>query len=238
MTGFPTLKFYATAPHPCSYLPDHEATTLFVAPELEVTDDHSVQLAESGFRRSGRYVYRPHCANCSACISVRVPTALFHHKRRHQRALNKNSDLQISTRDPILDAEHYALYQRYIEQRHADGDMYPPSASQFESFLTSGGDHAGFLEAHLGGQLIATMLFDRIGEHGLSAIYTFFNPDPQFDSRSLGRFMILRLIQMAQTEDIPYVYLGYWIRDCQKMAYKTEYRPIEMLINSRWIRTD
>jgi leucyl-tRNA---protein transferase len=238
MTGFPSLKFYATAPHPCSYLEGQEATTLFVAPDLPITPEHTVKLAESGFRRSGRYIYRPHCNACTACISVRVPVAGFRPKRRHQRTLNKNQDIELTRRTPILDEEHYALYRRYIESRHADGDMYPPSSSQYASFLTTGSDEARFLDARIDGQLIATMLFDQIGTHGLSAIYTFFDPDPALDTRSLGSLMILKLIQLAQDSGVPYVYLGYWIRDCQKMAYKTEYRPIEMLINSRWIRAD
>lgn len=238
MTGFPSLKFYATAPHPCSYLEGQEATTLFVAPELPITPEHTVKLAESGFRRSGRYIYRPHCGSCSACISVRVPVDAFRPKRRHQRTLRKNEDLQLTTRTPVLDEEHYALYRRYIESRHADGDMYPPSSSQYASFITAGGDEARFLEARRDDQLIATMLFDQIGTHGLSAIYTFFDPDPGHDPRSLGRLMILKLIQLAQESGVPFVYLGYWIRDCRKMAYKTEYRPVEMLINSRWIRAD
>ena len=238
MTGFPSLKFYATAPHPCSYLEGQEATTLFVAPDLPVTEEQIIKLAESGFRRSGRYIYRPHCQGCNACISVRVPVEAFTAKRRHMRTIQRNQDLTWTTVRPRLNPEHYALYERYIEGRHADGDMYPPSASQYESFLTSGGEQAQFLEARLDGVLIATTLYDYMDQHGLSAIYTYFDPAPEFDARSLGRQMILQLLERAKNEGLSYVYLGYWIRDCQKMAYKTEYRPIEMLINSRWIRAD
>ena len=238
MSGFERLKFFATAPHPCSYLEGQEATTLFVEPSTTLTSEQVVKLAESGFRRSGRYTYRPHCANCTACISVRVPIASFQPKRRQIRTLKKNKDVSFIARTPVLDEVRYDLYHRYIEARHADGDMYPPSPSQYESFLASSSDHAFFLEARLEERLIAVTLFDEIPENGLSAIYSFFDPDPQFDSRSLGRLMVLQLIEIARGLELPYLYLGYWIRDSKKMAYKNEYRPIEMLINSRWIRVE
>ena len=238
MSGFERLKFFATAPHPCSYLEGQEATTLFVEPSTTLTSEQVVKLAESGFRRSGRYTYRPHCAKCTACISVRVPIASFQPKRRQIRTLKKNKDVSFIARTPVLDEVRYDLYHRYIEARHADGDMYPPSPSQYESFLASSSDHAFFLEARLEERLIAVTLFDEIPENGLSAIYSFFDPDPQFDSRSLGRLMVLQLIEIARGLDLPYLYLGCWIRDSKKMAYKNEYRPIEMLINSRWIRVE
>ena len=144
MSGFETLKFFSTAPHPCSYLEGQEATTLFVEPSTTLSAEQVVKLAESGFRRSGRYTYRPHCAQCSACISVRVPVESFQPKRRQIRTLKKNQDVSFTARTPILDEERYELYRRYIEVRHADGDMYPPSPSQYESFLASNSQHAFF----------------------------------------------------------------------------------------------
>ena len=238
MSSFEALKFFATAPHPCSYLEDEVATTVFVEPTMDLSVDQIVKLAESGFRRSGRYTYRPQCTNCKACISVRVPVDSFNPKRRQIRTLKRNQDISFSARNPILDEEHYSLYKRYIETRHADGDMYPPSPSQYQSFLTSNRERAFFLEARIDEMLIAVTLFDEIPNNGLSAIYTFYEPSPKFDSRSLGRLMVLQLIEIARGLELPFVYLGYWIRDSKKMAYKTEYRPIEMLINSKWIRTN
>lgn len=238
MSGFQKLRFYATAPHPCSYLTDREATTLFVEPDTELTAGDVVKLAESGFRRSGRYIYRPHCEQCNACISVRIPVHAFYPKRRQRRTIRRNQDITFKACTPVLDETHYALYDRYIRSRHADGDMFPPSVSQYQSFLTADSPHAFFLEAYQGERLIAVTLFDEIPGNGLSAIYTFFDPDPALASRSLGRMMVLQLVEVAKELELNYLYLGYWIRDCDKMAYKTEYRPIEMLINSRWIRAD
>ena len=236
MSSFEKLKFFATAPHPCSYLEDEEATTVFVEPSTDLSAAQIVKLAESGFRRSGRYTYRPQCTNCTACISVRVPVDSFNPKRRQVRTVKRNQDVSFSARTPILDEERYSLYKRYIETRHADGDMYPPSPSQYQSFLASNQEHAFFLEARIDEKLVAVTLFDEIPSNGLSAIYTFYEPSPQFDCRSLGRLMVLQLIEVARGLGLSYVYLGYWIRDSKKMVYKTEYRPIEMLINSKWIR--
>lgn len=238
MSSFESLKFFATAPHPCSYLEDEEATTVFVEPSTDLSAAQMVKLAESGFRRSGRYTYRPQCRNCAACISVRVPVDSFNPKRRQIRTFKRNQDVSFSARTPILDEERYSIYKRYIETRHADGDMYPPSPSQYQSFLTSNREHAFFLEARINENLIAVTLFDEIPDNGLSAIYTFYEAGPQFEYRSLGRLMVLQLIEIARGLGLPYVYLGYWIRDSKKMVYKTEYRPIEMLINGKWIRAN
>ena len=169
---------------------------------------------------------------------MRVPVKSFRPKRRQIRTLKTNRDVCFTARTPILDEERYDLFRRYIEVRHSDGDMYQPSPSQYESFLASNSERAFFLEARVNERLIAVTLFDEIPGNGLSAIYTFFEPDTEFDARSLGRLMVLQLIEIAQQMKLPYLYLGYRIRDSKKMAYKNEYRPIEMLINSRWIRAE
>ena len=238
MSSFERLKFFATAPHPCSYFNDRDATTVFVEPDTDLSPNQIIRLAESGFRRSGRYIYKPHCDQCNACISVRVPVDIFKPKRRQLRTRKHNKDVRFSIRDPALDEERYDLYKRYINARHPGGDMHPPSPSQYESFLASTREYTFFLEARIGDRLIAVTLFDEVAGNSLSAIYTFFEPDSQFERRSLGRMMVLQLIEITINLGIPYLYLGYWIQDSKKMDYKTEYRPIEMLINGRWIRAD
>ena len=138
MSEFESLKFYATAAHPCSYLEGREATTLFVDPQTVVSPKQIIRLAESGFRRSGRYLYRPHCGKCSACISVRIPTDQFQPKKIQKRTFNRNQDVDFEACKPVLDSEHYDLYARYINVRHSDGDMFPPTRSQYDSFLVQG----------------------------------------------------------------------------------------------------
>ncbi|PRB81582.1 arginyltransferase [Pseudomonas sp. MYb185] len=233
MTDLAHLKFYATQPHQCSYLPDEQAVTLFLDPHQRIDDSTYSRLSELGFRRSGEHLYRPHCGQCKACIPARIPVADFVPNSQQQRIYKRNRDLQVETIRPVITDEIYQLYARYIRARHADGDMYPPSQEQFRSFLVSDDAFCEFNEFRLDGRLLAVAVTDRMG-NGLSAVYTFFDPDES--RRSLGRYAILWQIEEARRASLPAIYLGYWIRNCRKMSYKTEYRPLEMLVNQRWIR--
>lgn len=233
MTDLAHLKFYATQPHPCSYLPDEQAVTLFLDPHQAIDPATYGKLSELGFRRSGAHLYRPHCAQCRACIPARIPVADFAPSSQQKRILKRNRDLRVYTVQPIMSDEIYKLYARYITARHSDGDMYPPSREQFCSFLVSEDAFCEFNEFRLDGQLMAVAVTDRL-YNGLSAVYTFFDPDEA--RRSLGRYAILWQVEQARRSNLPAVYLGYWIRNCHKMSYKTEYRPLEMLVNQRWTR--
>jgi arginine-tRNA-protein transferase len=227
------LKFFATPPHTCSYLDDRRATTLFVDPAAEIDNAMYSALSALGFRRSGRHVYRPHCDGCTACIPVRIPAAHFAPRRRQRRILAKNDDLTVRIAPAELTDENYALYARYIIRRHADGDMFPPSPDQFRSFLLCEWSDTRFVEMRLGDRLVAVAVTDHVHD-GLSAIYTFYDPD--LPKRSLGMYGILWQISHAHATGRPYVYLGYWIKQCQKMSYKTDYRPLEMFVGERWVR--
>lgn len=233
MTNLAQLRFFATPPHACSYLEDRRATTLFVDPAAEIDNDLYSSLSALGFRRSGRHVYRPHCEGCNACIPVRIPAAEFVPRRAQRRIRRRNADLEVRITEPRLTEENYALYARYIAARHADGDMYPPSPDQFRSFLLCEWSDTLFAEFRADGELIAVAVTDQVSD-GLSAIYTFYDPDQ--GHRSPGVLAILWQIEHARTLGRTHLYLGYWIRQCQKMSYKTDYRPLEMFVGERWIR--
>lgn len=225
------LKVYTTYPHSCSYLEDQEATTLFVDPRQHVDQKLYSNLSVLGFRRSGNHIYRPHCTHCEACIPARIPVEQFSAKRGQRRVWNRNTDLVVHRTDDIRDDAAFELYQRYIEQRHADGDMYPPDREQYESFLNNAWDCTSYYRFYDQDDLIAVAVVDELVD-GLSAIYTFFEPGA--DKRSLGAYAILWQIEKARDMALEHLYLGYWIRDCQKMAYKSDYRPLELYVNSRW----
>ena len=225
------LKVYTTYPHSCSYLQEQEATTLFVDPRQPVDQKLYSRLSVLGFRRSGNHIYRPHCARCNACIPSRIPAQEFAPRRGQKRIWRRNQDLQVIRTEAIHDDEAFDLYYRYITQRHADGDMYPPDREQYEAFLNSVWDCTLYFRFYDKGQLVAVAVVDKL-EDGFSAIYTFFDPDA--DRRSLCVFAILWQIEQAKVMGLDYVYLGYWIKDCQKMAYKSEYRPLQVYRNSRW----
>lgn len=227
-----SIKLYATHEHPCSYLDGQSARTAFVDPAITIDATIYSELANYGFRRSGEHVYRPHCNDCQACTPIRIPVEHFKPSRAQKRCLKRNIDIEVIAVDDISSDEHYNLYERYINLRHADGDMYPPSHEQYTSFLTSVWGITQFLEFRKEGKLLGVAVTDKL-DYGLSAIYTYFEPEET--SRSLGVFGVLHQIELTRKSQLPYLYLGYWIRDCQKMSYKTQYKPLQMLINNQWI---
>jgi arginine-tRNA-protein transferase len=231
MSNLRTLVFFATPSHDCSYLDNHEATTMFVDPRAHVDKKLYSQLTALGFRRSGSHYYRPHCEHCNACIPVRLRVNEFQPDRNQRRVLKKNEDLTCKLVPAAFNEGYYHLYARYIEQRHRDGDMYPPSRDQFTSFLVDGATDSWFLEISLNGALIGLAAIDMLDD-GLSAIYTVF--DTSMEHRSLGTYAILWQIEAAKRRELPHLYLGYWIRECRKMNYKTRFRPIEALRDGHW----
>ncbi|MGK0499986.1 MAG: arginine-tRNA-protein transferase [Oceanicoccus sp.] len=232
MTALSDLKMFATHPHPCSYLDDKRATTLFIDPEATIDAHTYSQLADLGFRRSGSHIYRPHCDSCRACTPARVSTAEFKPSRNQRKIINRNKDITVEQVSDISGDEFYQLYERYISLRHSDGDMYPPDRDQYQSFLSNNIGNSRFYGFFLARQLVALAVTD-VMDNGLSAIYTYF--DPQMERRSLGRYAILWQIEQCQQLGVDYLYLGYWIKECRKMSYKTDYRPLQLLINNRWL---
>lgn len=230
--------FNLSPPSLCSYLPNQVSKLVFmlVEPNHDINANLYTQLCNQGFRRSGRAFYRPNCQHCKQCISSRVVVPQFEPSRRYRKVLNRNKEVTIQV-IPAAKAtqEHYSLYQKYISARHAEGDMYPPSLHTFEQFLIDSPTDTLFMEVREpNNKLIAVAVTDRVND-GLSSIYTFFDPEPNYGSRSLGVFCILTQIEWAKTLGLDYVYLGFWIPSVKKMSYKTDYTPIELLINNQWI---
>tara|TARA_B100000029_G_scaffold504356_1_gene583056 strand:+ start:405 stop:1118 length:714 start_codon:yes stop_codon:yes gene_type:complete len=233
VTSLSELKFFKTPKHDCSYLPGEQAVTLFADPLATIDTSTYTSLSAAGFRRSGSHIYRPFCESCNACVPVRVPVKTFVQRRKHKRVIKRNQDIEIHKTPPKLRNEYFELYERYINERHADGDMYPADLKQFESFLVKGREETMFYEFRDNNkQLVAIAVADKLLD-GLSAIYTFFEPNDR--SRSLGVYAILWLIEEAYRLNLDNVYLGYWIKDSQKMDYKIEYKPIELYIKNKWI---
>ncbi len=227
------LRFFLTVPHTCSYLPDKEATTLFLDPQESPVRGVYDSLSLLGFRRSGRHLYRPHCENCNACRSVRIPVEQFSANRSQRKVWRRNQDITTRVVPARYEARHYELYADYIRKRHADGDMYPPSRDQYRTFLTLSEPYAFLLEMYLDEELVAVSAFDQL-EHGLSAIYTFYAVGDTWDRRSLGTLAVLKLIELSREKALPHLYLGYWIEECRKMRYKQDFTPTELLDGRHW----
>lgn len=191
-----------------------------------------------GFRRSGNLVYRPHCDNCQACISVRIPVDKFCPSRSQKRNLQRNFDIELIKTKAKYNEEHFQLYCRYQNSRHPGSDMANTDPAKYMEFLLTGHTETWFYEMRLkhsaeqkAGKLLGVAVMDDLID-GISAVYTFF--DPQEDKRALGVYAILQEIELAKTAGLAHVYLGYWIKDCQKMSYKMNYQPLEGFIAGRW----
>lgn len=225
------IKLYLSTAHPCSYLDDEMAHTAFIDPQIDMSMLLYSALAQQGFRRSGRMVYRQHCEDCKQCLSVRIPVDAFKSRRIHRRVLKANSDISIQEETVSDDPELYKLYQRYTAARHEDGEMKNSTLEEYLNFLTTSWSDTRFMVMRLHGNPVGVAVTDVLHD-GLSAVYTFFDPD--MPKRSLGTFGILQQIELAKTYGLPYLYLGFWVRDCQKMSYKTDYRPLQIYSEDRW----
>lgn len=227
------LQFYLTAPYPCSYLPQQLARSQVAAPSFLINTPVYSELVQRGFRRSGTFTYRPHCDTCQACIPVRAEVASFTPARAQRRAAKRHSTLITSLHTLGDSEEHFNLYQRYQAARHADEGKEGDSREQYRNFLLQSHVDTLLVEFCEGDTLRMVSVID-ILEDGLSSVYTFYDPDvPQ---SSFGTYNILWQIELCRKLGLDYLYLGFWIKESKKMAYKAEYRPLQGLMDGEWKR--
>ncbi len=227
------IVLFQSPPEACSYLENHVSRNVYADPFRPPTMPLYNGLIQKGFRRSGDYLYRPHCEQCEKCISARIIVDEFKPNRSQKRAIKNNDDLTFNRETAEYTDEYFELYCHYLSSRHKDAGMDNPERSDFERFLISEWCDTEFCTLRLNKQLIAVAVTDIVNT-GLSAVYTYF--DPEFAGRSLGTACIMKQIEMAETMDLEYVYLGYWIEECEKMSYKSNYKPQERYVNDSWVK--
>ncbi len=233
------LQFYLTAETPCPYLPQKFERKLFTHLAGKRAGDLHDMLSLHGFRRSQNIAYRPACEGCNACQSARVQIYEFERNANQRRIWRKNSDIVGTSVEPIATQEQYSLFKNYLKTRHHDGGMSEMSHIDYEFMVEDTPVQSMVVEYRVrtdldeeDGPLVAVALTDMLPD-GISMVYSFF--DPHADRRSLGRFMVLDQIERSRRLGLPFLYLGYWVKNSPKMTYKSSFQPLEVLGNGdRW----
>jgi arginine-tRNA-protein transferase len=224
--------FYTTAPLPCPYLPgrvERKVVTEITGPDADALHD---RLSRAGFRRSHNIAYAPVCPACSACVPIRIDAAAFRPDRTQRRVARANAAIEGFEVPPRATAEQFALFQRYQLARHGDGDMATMSFYDYRAMVEDTPIETHMVEFRdTDDKLVGACLADRLGD-GMSAVYSFF--EPALAEQSLGTLTILWLVDRARALGLPYVYLGYWVPESRKMAYKARFRPSEILAGGAW----
>jgi arginyl-tRNA--protein-N-Asp/Glu arginylyltransferase len=228
-------QFYVTAPQPCPYLDGRMERKLFTALQGEHAQRLNDTLSKQGFRRSQNVLYRPSCAECSACISARIRVADFAPSRTQRRVLRRNAGLVRHATSPWATEDQYALFRSYLDRRHADGGMADMDIFEFAAMIEETPIRSRVIEyvrqGSDGRELAAVCLTDLLDD-GLSMVYSFY--DPALPEASLGTYVVLDHIAIAREAGLPFVYLGYWVPGSRKMGYKAKFDALEIYKGGRW----
>lgn len=230
LTGI--VQFRHSSAMPCPYLPARIERQLYAELVGPAPREVFRRLSLAGFRRSHHIVYRPACPGCSACVPVRLEVSQFDWSRSWRRIMSRNADLTAEETGLDISDEQYRLFRRYVRSRHGDGDMAVMDRRDYTSMVLASPVDTSIVEFRdSDGELVAACLTDRLPD-GLSAVYSFFDPDQS--RRSLGSFMVLWLIEEARRQGLPHIYLGFWIPNSRKMAYKARFRPLQAFGADGW----
>ena len=231
-TAHNPIRLFETVVDDCPYLANEKSASIIVDPDHKVDLPLFSMLSRSGFRRSGAMLYAPNCPSCKACISVRIPAKRFKMSRSQKRVWKKNKDLHTVIEDVGFDQSQFDLYLRYQQHRHPESTMCDTDPKKYTGFIESPFAQSKFLCFYHEKQLIGVCVIDQFTA-GISAVYTFF--EPTYADRSLGTYAILYLLYLARRHDVPYIYLGYWVENSEKMAYKTNFKPIQGYVDRQWV---
>lgn len=219
---------FCTLENQCPYLEDKRARLEYKYIE-NCYKEVNEELVRRGWRRFGRYFSRPICQGCQECLSTRILASEYRFSRSERRVINKNINTKILLRTPKLSNEHLFLYDKYhrFMENKKSWKRYDLNFKQYYNLYVDGFMDFGYeLAFYIDDKLVCVDLID-ILDDGISSIYCFYDPD--FSHLSLGKFSLLKEIELAKNEKLNYIYLGYFVKKCQSLSYKADYTPNEIL---------
>ncbi|MEM1078947.1 MAG: arginyltransferase [Pseudomonadota bacterium] len=235
-------QFYVTAPQPCPYIEGRMERKLFTALQGDYAETLNDALSKQGFRRSQNVLYRPSCAECTACLSARIDVSAFKPSRSQRKTISRNSNLQREATSPWATEDQYALFRKYLDARHAEGGMADMDIFEFAAMIEETPVRSRVVEyRHTEGEddlrsraqrRLAGVCLTDVLDDGLSMVYSFY--DPVLQRNSMGTFMVMDHVEIAREAGLPYVYLGYWVPGSPKMGYKSGFSGLEIYKNGDW----
>ncbi|MDD9715924.1 arginyltransferase [Dinoroseobacter sp. PD6] len=235
-------QFYVTAPQPCPYIDGRMERKLFTALQGEFAETLNDSLSKQGFRRSQNVLYRPSCADCTACLSARIDVSAFTPSRSQRRTLKRNAGMEREATSPWATEDQYSLFRKYLDARHAEGGMADMDIFEFAAMIEETPVRSRVVEYRQSAEAapnrkraprnLAGVCLTDVLDDGLSMVYSFYDPD--LVRQSLGTFMVLDHVEIAREAGLPYVYLGYWVPGSPKMGYKASFSGLEIYKNGEW----
>jgi len=229
--SFEKIQFYTTTKYNCSYIDKMDAQSLVVTPYKSINQSIFQDLIEKGFRRSGQYIYKPNCKSCTACIPIRLPVQKFLFSKTQKRIYKKHGYFKVREAPLAFKQKHFDLYLKYQNKRHSFINNDQNNLDDYNDFLIKSNVKSKFIEFWDGDLLKIVSIVDIVSD-GISAVYTFYDPDDE--KVSYGTYSIIWLINWCKAQQLKYLYLGYWIGECDKMRYKTNFKPYELYIKGYW----
>mgnify|MGYP000246114392 FL=1 len=229
--SFEKIQFYTTTKYNCSYIDKMDAQSLVVTPYKSINQSIFQDLIEKGFRRSGQYIYKPNCKSCTACIPIRLPVQKFLFSKTQKRIYKKHGYFKVREAPLAFKQKHFDLYLKYQNKRHSFINNDQNNLDDYNDFLIKSNVKSKFIEFWDGDLLKIVSIVDIVSD-GISAVYTFYDPDDE--KVSYGTYSIIWLINWCKAQQLKYLYLGYWIGECDKMKYKTNFKPYELYIKGYW----
>ncbi len=227
------ITFKRSFGFPCSYIKGNIEKRLYIDLNNSSNDNLLIsELTRNGFRRNLDHMYIPICEKCSSCISSRINVMNFKFTKSSKRNLNLNKGLKFRQEEKKFVNKRFNLFKKYSKARHLDGQMHKMRKKEFENFLYNKSCKQLVFDLFDSWNVLYGSILVDVLEDGYSAVYSFYDPD--YKNFGLGKNLILRLLENLKKKELPYLYLGYWVKNSTKMDYKITFNSVEFFFDGKW----